>query len=376
MTSPRSLFPALAAVLIAASPVCAQPEIPVDFSALETHLSEACASGEVSGVVAVIRNGSPLFQHICGEADPVNGIANEVDTRFKIFSTSKYLTAIAVMRLSELNVLELDAPISTYIAEAPASWSDVTLRSLLNHTSGLPDLTEAMLRRFDQDNPSAMRATLTGLSASELAPLEPVGARFRYNNFGFEILAHAAASAQGRPFDVILQELVFDPAGMTTASVEAPNMVAGHPVAVQEDGLAIGFNGEPGNLQQAQNWAFIQLGAGAVRASLSDMIALDRALTENRLISAESLTEMRNAPVTSQEGRAVVGVRGYGLGVVRSEHGGQAMIGHSGGTNGYIADFEQLPDHEAALIVLTNRGFTDLRTIQRLVGESFSQISE
>lgn len=366
------LASAASALLLIALPAQAQSGRTLDFGRLEAHFAAACASSDFSGVVAVVQHGKPAFQHVCGDADPANGVANTLDTRFKIFSTSKYLTAIAVLRSSELGVMTLDAPISTYVQNTPTSWSGVTVRNLLNHTSGLPDLTEEMLKRFDKDHPSAMRATLASLSAQELDPLQAAGADYRYNNFGFELLAEAAANAWNKPFDATMKDLVFDPAGMTTDSVEKPNMVARHPVAVQEDGLAIGFNGAPGKLQQAENWAFVQLGAGAVRASLADMIALDRALAEHRLLTPESLSEMRRSPVVSREGQAVVGERGYGLGVVISQAAGLTLVGHSGGTNGYIADFEQAPDHDAALIILTNRGFTALAPIRKLFGELFT----
>ncbi|NWE51756.1 beta-lactamase family protein [Brevundimonas sp. P7753] len=346
-----------------------------DFAPLEAQLVTACEAGEFSGVLAVARRGEMLFQHVCGQADPVNGVANTPETRFKIFSTSKYLTAIAILRLCENGEMDLDAPISRYLPDAPSSWAGVTVRNLLNHTSGLPDLTEAMLARFSVDHPTAMKAVLNDLPEDETRPLEAPGENFRYNNFGFELLAHAAAATRGEPFDRLLDELVLKPAGMTTASVEAPNLVAGHPVAVQEEGLAIGYNGAPGALSQAENWAFIQLGAGAVRASLADMLALDRALDEGRLLKLESLAKMRAAPVVSRDGKAVVGPRGYGLGVVVSSAAGQAMVGHSGGTNGYIADFEQLPDQDAVLVILTNRGFTRLQPLREQVGRAFTAVS-
>ena len=371
---PKLMATAATAILLATLPRTAHAGTIPDLAPLQVHLTEACATGAVSGVVTVVHHGTPIFQHVCGQADPVNGIANSLDTRFKIFSTSKYLTAIAIMRLTEQGVLELDAPLSRYVPQTPASWSGVTLRHLLNHTSGLPDLTEPMLERFNTDQPTAIRATLTTLTPEQLAPLEAAGTHHRYNNFGFELLAHAAAQASDQPFADILQSLIFDPAGMTTASVEAPNMVLGHPVAVQEDGLAIGFNGSAQKLQQAENWAFVQLGAGAVRASLADMVALDRALESNTLISAESKALMRSSPVLNRNGQTVVAERGYGLGVVISTAGGQTLVGHSGGTNGYIADFEQLPEHNATLIVLTNRGFTALGPIRQLFGEAFTAL--
>lgn len=365
---------ALASLLLLSSVAASAAERP-DFRPLEAQLVTACEAGEFSGVLAVARRGEMLFQHVCGQADPVNGVANTPETRFKIFSTSKYLTAIAILRLCENGEMDLDAPIRRYLADAPSSWAGVTVRNLLNHTSGLPDLTEAMLARFSVDHPTAMKAVLNDLPEEETRLLEAPGENFRYNNFGFELLAHAAAATRGEPFDRLLDELVLKPAGMTTASVEAPNLVAGHPVAVQEEGLAIGYNGAPGALSQAENWAFIQLGAGAVRASLADMLALDRALDEGRLLKPESLAEMRAAPVVSRDGKAVVGPRGYGLGVVISSAAGQAMIGHSGGTNGYIADFEQLPDQDAVLVILTNRGFTRLQALREQVGRAFTAVA-
>lgn len=370
----HSLTAGALASLLLVSPVAVLAAERPDFAPLEAQLVKACEAGEFSGVFALARRGEMLFQHVCGQADPVNGVANTPETRFKIFSTSKYLTAIAILRLCENGEMDLDAPVSRYLADAPSSWAGVTVRNLLNHTSGLPDLTEAMLARFSVDHPTAMKAVLIDLPEDATRPLEGPGENFRYNNFGFELLAHAAAAARGAPFDRVLDELVLKPAGMTTASVEAPNMVAGHPVAVQEEGLAIGFNGAPGALAQAQNWAFIQLGAGAVRASLADMLALDRALDEGRLLKPESLTEMRAAPVVSREGKAVVGAKGYGLGVVVSSAAGQTMVGHSGGTNGYIADFEQLPDQDAVLVILTNRGFTRLQPLREQVGRAFSEV--
>lgn len=373
MTYSNSCLSSIAmACIFLLSPVSTSAAERADFQALERHLEKACDAGDFSGVLAVAQRGETLFQHVCGLADPVNGIAITPETRFKIFSTSKYLTAIAVLRMSELGELDLDAPIRRYLVDVPESWSGATVRNLLNHTSGLPDLTEAMLFRFRLDHPSAMKAVLTELSEDEARPLEEAGENFRYNNFGFELLAHAAAVVRGQPFSQVLDELVLEPAGMTNASVEAPNMVAGHPVAVQEDGLAIGYNGAPGALVQAENWAFVQLGAGAVRASLADMLALDRALDEGRLLSLDRRAEMRANLVVSRQGKAEVADRGYGLGLVVSSAGGQTLVGHSGGTNGYIADFEQLPDHDAALIILTNRGFTRLQPLRELVGQAFT----
>ena len=132
----------------------------------------------------------------------------------------------------------------------------------------------------------------------------------------------------------------------------------GHPASVNEPGLAIGYNGSPGKLEQATNYAFVQLGAGAIRATVQDFIALDAALGAGKILAPASVREMTRTLLPDE--RAETG-RSWGLGVIARETDGVAMRGHTGGTNGYISDFERFPDDDAMMIALTNRGFTKTR---------------
>jgi D-alanyl-D-alanine carboxypeptidase len=143
---------------------------------------------------------------------------------------------------------------------------------------------------------------------------------------------------------------------MKTASFQPPSVVLGHPTDVGEDGLALGYNGEPTKLVQANNWAFVQLGAGAIRATVDDFIALDAALSGGRVIHQSSQDEMLRDPITPPPDYPVTGRR-FGLGIFVQEIDGIRLIGHTGGTNGYISDFERSLGDEAMVIALTNRGF-------------------
>lgn len=342
----------------AQSPDPRSPSPRYDTSAIAREFDAQCAAGSFSGVVVIRARGQTLFDRQCGMADIVNGIANRRDTRFKIYSTSKFITALTVMRLVERGKIDLDAPISTYIPDVPPEWAKVTVRHLLNHSSGIADLTIKLVELFKVDQPHAMRAALANLKPEERRLHDAPGASFHYNNFGFELLADAVAAADGRPFAAIVASEIFEPAGMTTASIEAPNLVMGHPAAVNEPGLAIGYNGAPDKLEQATNYAFIQLGAGAIRATAADFIALDAALSAGKILSPASLKEM-TATLLPDE-RPDTGKR-WGLGTIVREQDGVVMHGHTGGTNGYISDFERFPDDGAMMIALTNRGFAKTR---------------
>jgi D-alanyl-D-alanine carboxypeptidase len=328
-----------------------------DFSAINAELSRECKVGEFSGVVLVRAHGHDLYEHQCGEADLVNHIPITRDTRFRIHSISKMMTALAVMRLVEQGKIGLDHSISDYIPDVPKEWKPVTVRTLLNHTSGIPDYSEVMLYQFRADHPSAMELTLAALTPEQRRLKTNPGERFSYNNFGFELLADVAAHVTGEPFAQVVQELVLTPAGMKTASLEAPFIIDGHPVGVSEDGLALGYNGSPAKLEQTIPWSFTQLGAGAVRASANDFVALDQAPSEGKIVSSETWKLMTSNPVHPSAGDHNPPDRGFGLGVILESADGVRMEGHTGGTNGYISDFERYPDDGAMMIALTNRGF-------------------
>lgn len=138
----------------------------------------------------------------------------------------------------------------------------------------------------------------------------------------------------------------------------------GHPQPVNETGLAFGYNGAPSSLEQAVNYAFIQLGAGAVRATVDDFIALDAALSAGKIVSRWSLEDMMRIPADRPES----GVK-FGLGVFVGEVSGVKMHGHTGGTNGYISDFKCYTDDDAMLIALANPGFVKTRWLREAMAK-------
>lgn len=362
----RLLIAATALASVTTTAVTAAPG-PYDLAPIKQELDKQCADGSFSGTVVIRVQGRDILEHSCGMADIVNGIANTRATRFKIYSTSKFITGLTVMRLVEQGTISLDRPVSAYVRDVPAEWSAVTIRQLLNHSSGIADLTEKLGERFTRDHPAAMRKLLADASAEDRALKSAPGTAFAYNNFGFELLADAVASATGKPFADVVAERVFVPAGMTQASIEKPSIIMGHPYPVNEAGLAIGYNGAPAKLEQAINYAFIQLGAGAVWATVDDFIALDAALRAGTIVSHPSLEMMTQIAADRPESGAMLG-----LGVFVREASGVKMHGHTGGTNGYISDFQRYPDDDAMLIALTNRGFVKTRWLREAVAKMLS----
>lgn len=353
------LKPAVIALFLIATPVAAQP----DFAALDQEMSARCADGRYSGVVTVAVAGQVVFQKVCGE-----DVA--ADSRFKIFSTSKLLTALAVMSLVEEKRMTLDAPVVTYINDLPPAWSAVTVRHLLDHTSGLPDESLPLLEAFVTTHADAMKAVLTARQAAP-APETTPGEAWRYNNFGYELLAEAAARVAGAPFDQVLAERVFKPSGMTDALAElaVEHHDGGKPSSVPDPRLVTGYVMDDGKHVEATSYSFVQLGAGSVHATNNDLLALERALRANRIISAETwrgMVEQSHAPSPTNAAFS------YGLGVMSHDRAGVRMQGHTGGSNGYVSTFRRIPAHDAAVFALSNYGWAETRWVEDEAAKALS----
>jgi CubicO group peptidase (beta-lactamase class C family) len=350
-----SALAALGLAACASTPATAPPAVGIDVSAITERLARECAEGTFSGVVVIDVAGERALTHVCGVADVETGAPVEIDARFRIFSTSKMLTALAVMRMAELEAIDLDAPIAAHLEDVPPSWSAVSVRHLLQHTSGLPDQTNALLEAWRGDHGEAIAAVLA--ESGDVAPATTPGAAWRYNNFGYELLAEAVERRRGQPFAHALQELVFTPAGMTMAVVEAGTFTDGTRASVPDPLLINGYNGSADDLRRAAPFSFVQRGAGAVHAAAGDMLALGDAIHDHRVISAASWAEMIAVLRRGGDDPANPGERGYGLGVVVRGTAPARYVGHDGGTNGYITDFVLFPDQDATLVALSNRGF-------------------
>lgn len=324
-------------------------DAPPDFTTLSKEMAERCADGRYSGVVTVAVRGRTVFQESCGE-----GVTQA--SRFKIFSTSKLLTALAVTSLVEDGRMRLDAPAATYIPDLPPGWRRVTIQQLLNHTSGLPDVTNELLTAFSTDHAAAMR---TVLSARRDDPQMPDGASWRYNNFGYELLADAAAHAAGAPFNQVLHDQVLAPANMnhTTVELAMPGLPGEDPTMVPDTELIAGYvKGEEGRIREATSYSFVQLGAGAVHTTAGDMLALEDAIRLNRIISADAWLRMVEMSIPNAP--SVPSAR-YGLGVMIRERGGLRVEGHTGGNNGYVSAFRRVPERGAVIVALSNWGWSE-----------------
>ncbi|MDN5937682.1 MAG: beta-lactamase family protein, partial [Salinisphaera sp.] len=195
-------------------------------AALDRALKELVAMpGGPPGVIAVVQRGKQRKVHTFGVADQKNERPMELDDPMRIASTAKAFSGAVALSLVSKGALSLDDTIGKRLPELPAAWSKVTLRQLLNHTSGLPDFSQ------DPGFLDAVRASLTQAPPPEKLltyvynhdpPLlfDP-GYKYRYSNSDNIAVALMVKAATGKTYEEQLQEQVYGPLGLKRTSLPA-----------------------------------------------------------------------------------------------------------------------------------------------------------
>lgn len=179
-------------------------------------------SQDFSGIVSIAVDGQIVFRGEYGFADKANEISNRIDTRFGTASAGKVFVATAILGLIEKGAIRFDSKIGEILKfDLKAIDPGITVRQLLNHTSGIPDyFDESEMNEYEElwlDFPNYRIR-----KSADLIPLfidKPMmyekGARFQYNNTGYVVLGLIIEEITGDPFDVYLKKAIFDPIGMS-----------------------------------------------------------------------------------------------------------------------------------------------------------------
>src|SRR5262249_11470652 len=153
-----------------------------------------------------------IFSKGYGSANLEWNIPNTSATKFRIASLTKQFTAAAILLLEEQGKLRTDAPIKTYLPNAPAAWNDITIFNLLTHTAGIPDYTNL------PDFGSRARAPATPAQITSWFIDKPLGfspgQQFRYSNSDYVVLGDVIERLSGQTYADFLEDHIFIPLNM------------------------------------------------------------------------------------------------------------------------------------------------------------------
>src|SRR4051794_1819742 len=306
-------------------------------SLVYTYLAESRAP---SAAFAVIRGNDTLAIGAHGLADVVAWRAPTAATIYEIGSNTKQFTSAAIMRLVEQGKLKLDDDLSKYVPQLPLHGKHVSIRHLLNHTSGIHSYTSSPDWQKTWGTPLSPDAIVKFIAADsfDFAP----GAAYRYNNTGYVLLGMVIEKASGQKYAKYLDTQFFKPLGLKQTSY-CPS----HP---SDRAFAVGYSKGPNGTVHAQ---FLDLShpfsAGALCSTPGDFAKWQRALDNGKVVSPASYALMSTAD-TLNSGRKI----NYGFGLVPGMFNTHKTISHTGGINGFATAATYVPDDTLSIVVFTN----------------------
>lgn len=292
--------------------------------------------------LAIVKTGQVVKAAGYGYANLASKTPATAETVFKIASVSKPLIASGVLVLVQDGRLGLDDPVVKHLEGTPASWSAITIRHLLSHTSGL-------VREGPAFDPSKLQrdADVIRSAYGESLRFAP-GARYEYGNLNYFILAEIIRRVSGRPWTEFLDARVFTPAGMKTTYPTNTNAAITN--------LAVGYvdNDDP---RPAPAWKALRP-SGAFLSTVLDLARWDAALDTDRVLTAETRRAMWT-PAKLRDGRDAP----YGLGWLVSSSNGRTRVQHTGGMPGARSGFVKYLEDRLTIIVLMNLDDVDIDSI-------------
>ncbi len=302
------------------------------------------APGEMTSGVAVVLvdGGDTVLERCYGLADVEHAVPVTPATRFELASVSKTFTGFGVLLLVQQGRLGLDDDIRRYLPELPDHGVAVTIRHLLNQTSGLPDWVRLFpYMGIPYTDRVCMRDLLAMLQHLRTLSFTP-GSRWSYSNTNYALLAEIIRRVTEKPFGEWMAEQIFLPLEMeeTSFPFDGTELIPNR---------ANAYTRREGRIARSLMEGFRTPGAAHAFSTLRDMAKWIDNFRTGKVGGAELIREMR------REGRLNSGEETfYAAGVGVGEYRGVATIGHSGSTGGFKSELIYCPDVGVGVVVLAN----------------------
>ena len=289
--------------------------------------------------IAVVRGGEVVLTKGYGQANVELGVPATADTVYQLASVTKTFTATAIMLLVKDGKIALDDKITARLADLPKTWEDVTVRHLLNHTSGIKSYTS--VKGFEK----TMRKDYAQREIIDLVAKEPLefkpGEKWNYSNTGYFLLGMLIEKSGGKPYGEFMADRIFKPLGMTkTRANDLRAIIPGRAQGYEWNGKEL-RNGEYTSPTQP-------FAAGMLVSTVADMVKWDAALAGRTLLDASTLARMWK-PTPLAKGEA-----GYGFGWGVEKANGRRLVSHGGGIPGFSSQISRFLDDDLTVIVLSN----------------------
>lgn len=300
----------------------------------------------------VAKNGQIIYEKYSGFADKENNILNSADTPLHIASVSKVLTAAAVLKLVEAGKIELDQKLTTLFKGFP--YPDVTIRTLLNHRSGIKKYGYFTEDKAIWDTSKTItNKDILNLLITKKIPLDhPTDTHFVYNNTNYVLLALIIEKATGLKYSNAMKAIIFEPLGMNNTFVFDENTPLN--------------KATPSYKWNYQKYEFDYLdavyGDKNIYSTPRDLLQFDSSRNDVNFLSKNLVDQIYKG--YSYESK---GVKNYGLGIrLREWDNGVKLFYHNGWWHGNTSSYINLKDENAVIIALSNKYTQKTYQVKRL----------
>lgn len=328
---------------------------------------------DFSGVVLFADKGEPIYHKAFGVRSFETNVPIELNDIFELASVSKQFTAMTIMMLQQEGKLQYDDPIEKYLPGL--TYQGITIRHLLNHTSGLPDYQAVMDEHWDKSKVASNPDILEYLKKYNPPKNFEPGEKYEYSNTGYVFLASIAEAVSGQDFIEFCKERIFEPLQMTSTAIRSneeknnlSHLAYGH-IYVADRKSFIRADSFPSSNYTI--WLGGRKGPGRVSSTAADLLKWDQALYTDQLITQETLKEAFT-PATLNNGNK--SNYGFGWEIIPTSGAGK-VVWHNGDNPGYKTIIVRYLDAGKTLIILNNNyhpQFEEARdAIDEIVGELF-----
>ena len=317
-------------------------EVDALFAEWDTNATPGAAIG-------IIKDGRIIYARGYGMANLEYDIPNTPQTVFRIGSTSKHFTAMAIALLVEQGKLALDDYVRKYLPELPAYDAPVTIRNMIHHTSGLRNYEHlTVLAGIDSPlhpSPFYTDEEAVAMIARQKALNFTPGEQYEYSNSNYFLLAEVIGRASGMETVDFAKKHMFDPLGMTNTHFhnDVDRIVRNR---------ASGYSPAEGGGYRINMTRLGQIGTGSIFTTIEDFFKWDQNFYDNKLGGGHSLIELVETPGATNSGESVE----YGFGLNVEIYGGLKLISHGGAFAGFRSYYMRFPDQRFSVVLLANQG--------------------
>ena len=307
--------------------------------AIDQYILKQIDDQKITGLsIGIIQHGKIIKAKGYGFANLELRVPATEMTVYKLASVSKQIIATAIMRLAQDGKLHLTDTVTKYFKGAPASWNNITIRHLLNHSSGLERESPAFQPMVIQPDSILIQASYKDTL------IFATGSKWQYCNLGYFMLADIIRQVSGKPFTQFMRDEIFVKYGLNHTQVTSTETL----VPGRADGY---FRAGHDSVLNAENYIALRP-SGAFLSNVTDLMKWEMLIQNNEILSKENYRLMWNDVIKT--GAANPATEYYGYGWFKTSYKNKELVYHGGSLPGFRNTYYRFPADNTAIIILTN----------------------